>query len=290
MKTDKNNNKYYKIALHLHSTLSDGKKTPEEIAKEYKADGFDAIALTDHWVYGEEREIAGLPIISGCEYNLGAAETKGEGVIHILGLGMKRDPKIERSYTREEIVKAIRDAGGLAVLAHPAWSLNTPDELVSLPGIEATEIYNAVSESHSSMRPYSDYFADICANKEVYPALLATDDAHYYDGTDNRKGWICARLDELSTDSILEAIRNRDFYASEGPELYARREGNKIIIDTSPVSIIGSLSNLSWAPERTLRGEDLTHWEYEIKELEEWVRIEAVDKNGRRAFTNFFVI
>ena len=29
----KTGDKYYKLALHLHTTLSDGKKTPEEVAK-----------------------------------------------------------------------------------------------------------------------------------------------------------------------------------------------------------------------------------------------------------------
>ena len=61
--------KYYKLALHLHTTVSDGRKTPEDVAKEYKADGYDAIAFTDHWKYGEGGELEGLKIISGCEYN-----------------------------------------------------------------------------------------------------------------------------------------------------------------------------------------------------------------------------
>ena len=42
---DSKGNTYYKLALHIHSTLSDGKRTPAEIAEEYKTDGYDAIAL-----------------------------------------------------------------------------------------------------------------------------------------------------------------------------------------------------------------------------------------------------
>ena len=69
MITNQFGEKYYKLGLHLHTTLSDGAKTPEEVAKEYKLDGYDAVAFTDHWTYGEGGELEGLHIISGCEYN-----------------------------------------------------------------------------------------------------------------------------------------------------------------------------------------------------------------------------
>ena len=65
MYIDKNGDKWYKVGLHTHTTLSDGKKTPEEMARIYKNAGYDAVAITDHWVYGEEKEIDGLKNISG---------------------------------------------------------------------------------------------------------------------------------------------------------------------------------------------------------------------------------
>ena len=40
--------KYYKLALHLHTTVSDGRKAPEDVAKGYKEAGYDAIALGNH--------------------------------------------------------------------------------------------------------------------------------------------------------------------------------------------------------------------------------------------------
>ena len=289
MITDKHGQKYYKIALHLHSTLSDGKKSPEEIAEIYKAHGYDAIALTDHWIYGEGGNICGLHVISGCEYNYGVANTVGGEVMHIVGLGMKRDPKTERNATKQEIIDGIRREGGMAVLAHPAWSLNSPDELKTLSGIEATEIYNAVSEAGQSLRPDSSYFVDLAANEGIYPKLLATDDAHYYGDIDNCKGWIFVKCEKLCDEEILNAIRRGDFFASMGPELFVEREGNLLTVDTTPCSIIGTLSNLSWAANRVMRGEGLTHFEYEIKENEAWVRIEVTDGRGRRAWSNVYV-
>ena len=181
--------KYYKLGLHLHTTLSDGAKSPEDVAKEYKLHGYDAIALTDHWVYCDGGCIEGLHIIPGCEYNVGGNDTI-EGVMHILSLFAKSNPNPPRNATPQEVIDAINANGGIAVLAHPAWSLNHPSALSDLNGIVATEIYNAVSDAGQSLRPYSEYYVDICANAGVYPMLLATDDAHAYDGADNRLGWV----------------------------------------------------------------------------------------------------
>ena len=72
---DMNGDNRYKVGLHTHTTLSDGRVSPEEAAKIYKAAGYDALAITDHWKYYPEGELEGLLIISGCEYNMGASDT-----------------------------------------------------------------------------------------------------------------------------------------------------------------------------------------------------------------------
>lgn len=42
--------KQYKANLHCHSTLSDGKKAPEELKEMYRAHGYQILAITDHEV------------------------------------------------------------------------------------------------------------------------------------------------------------------------------------------------------------------------------------------------
>ncbi|MBQ1965129.1 MAG: PHP domain-containing protein, partial [Clostridia bacterium] len=70
MYIDKNGNKWYKGNLHTHTTRSDGIKTPEQTKKEYREMGYDFIAITDHWAYGESAEAdpSGLIVLSGAEY------------------------------------------------------------------------------------------------------------------------------------------------------------------------------------------------------------------------------
>ena len=40
--------KQYKANLHSHTTLSDGKRSPEELVSEYKKRGYSVLAITDH--------------------------------------------------------------------------------------------------------------------------------------------------------------------------------------------------------------------------------------------------
>lgn len=41
--------KWYRGNLHTHTTVSDGRYTPEEAIALYQRMGYDFLALTDHW-------------------------------------------------------------------------------------------------------------------------------------------------------------------------------------------------------------------------------------------------
>ena len=286
MHLDMFGNKRCKVGLHTHTTRSDGQVTPEESAAIYKAAGYDAIAFTDHWVYNGQEEIDGLKIISGCEYNVGSSDTIGD-VMHIVGIGMKSDPGLDRdTASRQAIIDGIRANEGMAILAHPAWSLNTPQDALELTGFEGVEIYNTVSDVGQSSRPYSGYFVDILANMGTAYHIIAADDTHIYNGVDDTKSYIMARTEDDSVEQILSAIRSGDFYASQGPELHVHREGDKIIADCSPCVTINFLTNSAWVPDRMTRGENLIHAEYPIKAWEKWVRVEVCDELGCFAWSN----
>ncbi len=280
----------YKVGLHIHTTRSDGKVSPEESAKIYKEAGFDAIAMTDHWIFNGETEIDGLKIFSGCEYNLGASDTSVD-VMHIVGVGMESDPHVVReNATRQGVIDAIKEKGGLVILAHPAWSLNSPEHAKELSGIDTVEIFNTVSMVNQSSRPYSGYFIDLLANEGVFYPLIATDDVHYYQGEDETKSYIMVKAASNSQKDILNAVRNGEFYATQGPEVHIRREGDKIIVDSSECVMIDVLSNSAWAPDKITRGKGITHAEYKIKAWEKWIRAEVCDENGNYAWSNIIIL
>lgn len=291
--------KRYKIGLHTHTTCSDGHCTPEEAAKIYKAAGYDAITLTDHWVYGHACELAGLTVFSGAEYNLDTGDTSYGGA-HIVGLCMTEDPGLDPSRCDvRTAVNAIHAAGGIAVLAHPAWSLCQVEDMLSYEGIDATEIFNTVSGVHESDRPYSGVLLDLLANRGRTWPLFASDDTHYYDGTDEATAAIYLHADALTRESFVSAVRQRDFYAAvsrtsdspvtdrPGPEVHLLREGDRIRLLCTPARKISFFSNLSWCPDRVLYGDGLTEAVYTVKPQEKYLRAEVTTADGLVAYSNY---
>lgn len=291
-----------KVGLHTHTTLSDGHKTPEEVAALYQAAGYDAIALTDHWVYGAARELCGLTILSGCEYNVGGVDewTGVHEVYHIVGVGMTRDPEVPEDYLRNQdgrirdrvrhIVRLIREAGGLAVLAHPAWSLNTSEQILGCGDFDATEIYNSVSDWGMSDRPYSGLIVDQIASYGMFLPLLATDDTHYYDG-DECRGWVAVEAEAVAELGMVEALRQGRFYATQGPEVHLERiSPTEVRLTCSPAVKIAFLSNSVWSAGRMVRGEGLTEAVYGFKRHEIFVRAEVTDAQGRVGYSNIIPV
>lgn len=301
MFTDITGKKRLKVGLHTHTSQSDGQKTPEEVIRLYEKAGYDILAITDHWIYTDASEYGNMKLISGCEYNIAYYNetTKTEDTFHIVGLNMKYNPKVPGTgacgdmpdipdiFERvKSIVKLIREAGGIAVLAHPAWSLNSPEQIIAAGDFDALEIYNSVSECGMSDRPYSGIIVDMLATKDVHYPLLATDDAHYYTG-DECRGMVMVEADAVEEYGFSNTIRRGLFYATQGPEIHLELiSKTKIKLRCTPAVKIVFFSNLVWASEHAIRGEDLTEAVYTIKPNEKFIRAEITDINGLTAWSN----
>ena len=281
-------NKRYKVNLHTHTTLTDGRATPAEVTGRYRSEGYDAIALTDHWFFGESDESDDFTVLSGAEYNVGGIDC-GKGVYHILCIGSRTAPTVKKSMSPQQVIDEIRRVGGMVVLAHPAWSLNTPEAILSLRGVEATEIYNSVSGVQMSRRADSSVIVDMLATKGCYLPLIAADDAHYYDGSDDCVSWIMVNAKDCTRRHLLSAIRDGDFYATQGPEVHLWREDDEFVVRSSPVSEIVFQSNAAWT-RRVFSGDGITEARYKPNPCETYIRVEVTDAAGKRAWTNIIPI
>ncbi len=288
MFTDMFGNKRYKINLHTHTTLSDGRVSPEIAARVYRQAGYDAIAFTDHWILNKGGTIENLPILAGCEYNFGT-DPMTDPVYHILAILPDRNPEVEKTDSPQVCIDKIIRADGIPVLAHPAWSLNDPEKVMKLTGIEFTEIYNTVSGKHASNRPYSGAFVDMMACRGVYFGLLATDDTHYYDG-DEATASIMIKSDSLCPEDLRRALKAGDYYATTGPELHTFVRDGFIEIYCSSCVTVDVFTNACWAKDHHNEGEHLTHVIVPLKETDRFVRVEATDKEGRTAYTNTVIL
>lgn len=276
-----------KVNLHMHTSHSDGHVSPSEALRIYREHGYDAVALTDHWVQGKPYEEQGITVLAGCEFHAGGDPRK-TGVYHIVGIGMEKEAVVQDKTNPQCIINAIREAGGLAILAHPAWSFNTPEQILALQNVEGIEIYNTVSDFAVNYRADSSDTIDQVAVAERYYPLIASDDAHYYSG-DECKSYILVEADSPDRESILNAIRAEKFYASQGPEMDVRIENDTVTVDCTPASKVIFHTGTVWHSQAVVRGENITHAEFHLGGSEYFLRVSVTDKDGKRAWSNFVV-
>ena len=292
MYTDKNGNRWYRGNLHTHTTLSDGVKSPEETKAIYRSLGYDFIALTDHWKFGEgnESDESGLIVLPGIEYDFGGQDMLN-GVFHIVGIGMKSVPSVERGDNAQLAIDRIGENGGLPILAHPAWSMNTYDKIMPLHGIFATEIYNSISDIPDNCRPYSGIVIDDLALRGYTVPLVCADDTHFHKG-EVGKGYIMVNLEDkpLNVKNIMSALRDGKFIATQGPIFWQKREGNELVITCETgAKRVTFFSGHPFDWNRTTMSENnepIYEARFEIREGARFVRAEIEDFNGKIGFAN----
>ena len=295
MYIDKNGSKWYRGNLHTHTSLSDGKKTPVETKKAYREMDYDFIALTDHWVYGDgiDTDESGLIVLSGAEYNFGGSDVL-QGVFHIVGFGMTEEPNITTSDDAQTAIDLINQAGGLAILAHPAWSLNTCEMILPFKNLFATEIYNSISGLPYNCRPYSGLVVDELAARGYALPLVADDDTHFFCGEEGMS-YILVNLgsDEPTQGSIMKAIRDGRFIATQGPIFSCEREGGEIVVKCdTPAAYVTFFTNLPFEWGRNVIADDKPIYEarFKLHEGVTFVRAEITDKDGNVGYAQIITV
>jgi len=291
---DANGKTWYKGNLHTHTTVTDGKKTPEEVIALYRENGYDFLSLTDHWKHSETRMTEdGMLLLRGCEYNINGADVLA-GVFHIVAIGEKEPAKIDQklangTYTAQDIVDAIHAVGGIAILAHPAWSLETCEQIMPLDGFDGIEIYNSVSGLPRNCRPYSGEVIDQLAVRGKVFSSMCADDSHFYQN-EACLSYIYVQADALTEEAILDAIRAGRIMATQGPrfsvsvEKIEGSEDRRVRYTCDPVSQIVFFTGSVWHSARSVSGDGLTEAEFILRPFDRFVRAEFIDEKGLRGF------
>lgn len=125
-------------AFHVHTTRSDGRGTPGEVARAAKTAGLDFVVLTDHNDFKPPAPawVDGVLLVPGVEIST------SEG--HLAAFGMERPLEGVRPWMPPgAAVKAVAAAGGTAVLAHPVQQRNPWKDEDSAREAPGFELYSA---------------------------------------------------------------------------------------------------------------------------------------------------
>jgi len=163
--------------FHMHTLCSDGRLTPEGLIQQAIKLGLKGLAITDHhsihgyrqaqyWldIQRSDQSVSAIPHLwTGTEISAGLLNDE----VHILAYAFNPDdiglqPYLQSEtatgdhYPAERVIGAIHQAGGLAVLAHPARYKRSFEELIpaaAASGIDGLETYYAYGGNPSPWQP-----------------------------------------------------------------------------------------------------------------------------------------
>lgn len=307
--------KAYKANLHCHSTVSDGRFTPEELKEMYQEKGYSIIAYTDHGklIPHDDLTDESFLALNGAEmawtdYNYTAQkdsplylERKCTDHGLIAPKGVTSLPKIPypantRLLTPENVNSARRlymDAGFFLTHNHPMWSLETYDDYMSYETPTALEIINYGSFLSGAHDHNEHIFEDmLMGGKRVF--CIATDDNHNkLAKPDSFGAWTVVMARELEYGAVMDALFAGSFYSSEGPEikeLYVDDKGKLHVVTSPAASIRIATDSRSRKLVANADGTPVTEGTLGLSPTYKYVRVVVTDEKGRKAFSNAYFI
>jgi len=171
---------YYRANLHCHTTVSDGRKTPEEVKAYYKENGYSVVAFTDHDIMVPHNDLTDEDFLAlnGYEIEVNQAEKQPCGEFkccHFCLVALEPDNDLnvcyhrsqyvwgnalafrptqhiredEPDYVREystgrisDMMKKAREAGYFVTYNHPVWSLEEYPDYIGYENMNAFEMVN----------------------------------------------------------------------------------------------------------------------------------------------------
>lgn len=294
--------RFWRGNLHTHSTNSDGVLAPQEVCRRYQAEGYDFIALTDHFIGFFNYPISDtLPYrndafttILGAELHSGAMQN-GE-LWHILAVGLPADftppdaPDFSAHPGQETgpaLAQRARDARAFVAIAHPEWSQLSLEDAAAMEAAHAVEIYNHGCVTGCD-RGSGVYVLEHLLNAGRRVTLCATDDAHFSE-PDHFGGWVMVRAPENTPEALLAALKDGAFYSSTGPEIHHVTWGDDAVEIHCGAAVTAVLQGQG-SRTSVVHGHSLTRITLPYKGLaaSPWLRLTIIDAAGKRAWTNPF--
>ena len=242
--------RFYKANLHLHTTVSDGRYTPEEVKQKYRERGYSILAFTDHEIFVPHNDLSDGDFLALNAHEIAINEFTVRGdryqrtyhlnfyakdrktalsplfsesrVICKSSLGLITDEMrrydARAEYSVESVNALIRlgnENGFFVCYNHPVWSLQNYPDYIGLEGLWGIEVFNqscVVEDLPDTTIPFDDLLK---AGKDVFP--ICSDDSH--SDPDYFGGWTVIRADSLDYDDVIAALLAGNFYSSTGPEI-----------------------------------------------------------------------
>lgn len=292
--------RFYRGNLHTHSTRSDGVLDPAEVCRRYRDEGYDFMALTDHFIGFYKYPMTdtrafrapGFTTIIGAELHTGK-QSNGD-LWHILAVGLPDDfappnaphfSPVEGSESAAELALRARNAGAFVAIAHPQWSGLTLADARTVEAAHAVETYNHGCWAGCD-RPDGFAINDLLLSEGRRLNLVATDDAHFSE-PDHFGGWVMVKAEENDPDALVAALKAGLNYSTQGPEI-RRIELTEKTVEVECSAAVSVIVQGHGQAARAVHGLSMTRASMPRDRFRKspWLRVTIVDRAGKRAWSN----
>ncbi|MFT4105779.1 MAG: PHP domain-containing protein [Lacrimispora sp.] len=290
---------FYKANMSCHTTVSDGKLTPEQIKKAYQSRGYQIAAYTDLGKYCAHGELhapdflalAGFSVDMGKKgfrinfYDTNPDEMKEE-----------KENCCESLFQGSDCMERMNQLGFLASLSLPYQSMGNYEDYKELEGLSAMEIYNYSNDVRELCGYHPQVYDEMLRCKKKLFCLASDGNRNEYPFehplNDSFGGFTKIKAKELTYEAVMEALKKGDFYSSMGPEIHSLYiEGNELVIKTGPVQKIYVKTEGRNCHIKTAQpGEALEEARFSLTGREGYIRIVCGDENGLFAASNAYFL
>ena len=319
----------YRANLHCHTTLSDGKVSPERIKELHIEKGYSIVAYTDHDVFiphhkelsdenflalnafeaefidlneirrkrrtthlcliALDENIVNQPCFHRTEFLYYAPESSRDMVKYD-----ENEPDFNRDYNPEtvrEFMRKCKEKGFFITYNHPAWSLETFEQYGTYEEMDALEIINGGCDIYDGMHDFNhrDYELFLRQGKRIF--AVAGDDTHRAEGIGF--GWTVIRAPKLTYKDVCDSLKNGNFYATSGPEIKSLYiEDGVVHVETSEAKSI--YFNTAVRHAKKIFNEDGTavnSGSFELNyEEDEYIRVTVIGMDGSICYSNAYFL
>lgn len=320
--------KQFKANLHCHSTLSDGKLTPQQLKAAYKEKGYSILAITDHeapfdhtamsepdfmMLTGYEAYIRPIPFKppydAQVHLNLLAKDPHNVTLIGYEPASCKyitqeriaelpkASPEGHRDYTVpyvNDFIRVAKENGYLVTYNHPVWSLETDEYIMGYEGCFSMEMCNYGCYTLNHME-YNGALYDRMLRNGKWLYVHSADDNHNgypfgHPKCDSFGGAAMILADALCYDKVVEAMEQGDMYSTMGPVFEeVSFDGENVHVKCSDVAaIVCHCGSCNPTSAWAEEGKTINEATLYVGKKAMYVRISICDSQGRYADTRAY--
>ncbi|TVR73771.1 MAG: phosphotransferase [Sphaerobacteraceae bacterium] len=287
--------RFYRGNIHMHCDASDGQVSLDDAVKMYQQNGYDFIAMTDHfipqfdWPITDTRSYRTNDFTTLIGAELHAPTLENGEYWHIVAVGLPLDfaPATEGE-TGPSLAQRAADTGAFIGIAHPAWYGASLNDVLSIECAHAVEVFNQGCAADSD-RGESWYITDLALTTGRRLTAFGTDDAHFRTAHPDVFGaWTMVKSEELDPDPLQDALKAGHYYSTQGPlihDISLNSDYSAVQIRTSPVRSMMAIGPRSRYLAK--HGAGLTTHEFPLEKFSDnYFRITVIDDSGKRAWSN----